>query len=268
MPKINTVIPMAGYGSRFEQAGYTFPKPLITVNGKPMIQLVIENMTLKPPYLVTPQKVDERYSDWVDDRDYPQQWDQQFIFITQKRHSLKYDLKDMLQFLAPGCIIHELDHVTDGAACTVLTIKEYIDNDTPLFMANSDQFVEWNYNDTVDRMWRSGDDGGMVVFDSVHPKNSFAKIDENGYVTEVAEKKVISNLATNGLYYWHRGHDFVKYAEQMIASNKRVNGEFYVAPVYQEAINDGKKFKTYTVRRHWPIGIPEDLRYFEEHYGV
>jgi dTDP-glucose pyrophosphorylase len=105
-------------------------------------------------------------------------------------------------------------------------------------------------------------DGGILTFESTHPKWSFAKTDENGFVTEVAEKKPISNLATCGIYYWKKGSDYVKFAEQMIKKNIRVNNEFYVCPVFNEAIADSKKIKTFSVKRMWGIGTPEDLNTF------
>ena len=105
-------------------------------------------------------------------------------------------------------------------------------------------------------------DGGIVTFKSTHPKWSFAKIDENNFVTEVAEKRPISTLATVGIYFWKHGKDYVKYAEQMIEKNIRVNNEFYVCPVFNEAIADGKKFKTYNINKMWGLGTPEDLDIF------
>jgi hypothetical protein len=107
-------------------------------------------------------------------------------------------------------------------------------------------------------------DGGIVSFKSTHPKWSYAKTDNNGFVLEVAEKKTISDIATVGIYYWKKGSDFVKYAEQMIDKNIRVNNEFYVCPVYNEAILDGLKFKTFDVPKMWGLGTPEDLDYYLE----
>ncbi len=198
--KLNVLIPMAGAGSRFEQAGYTFPKPLIEVNGKPMIQVVIENLNL----------------------------DANYIYVVQKSHREKYNLDTLLNLLTPGCKIVETNELTEGAACTALLSKKYIDSDAPLFFANSDQFVEWDSNEFMYKMQETNSDGGIVSFPATHPKWSFAKVDENGLVTEVAEKKPISNIATVGFYYWKHGSDFVKYAEQMIEKNVRVNNEFYV----------------------------------------
>ena len=236
--KMNILIPMAGRGSRFEQAGYTFPKPLIDVNGKPMIQVIAENLNV----------------------------DATFIYVVQKEHREKYNLDTLLKLITPNCKIVEVDTVTEGAACTTLLAKEYINNDEPLLMANSDQFVEWDSNEFMYKMIEQSVDGGIVTFKSTHPKWSFAKIDDSGYVTEVAEKNPISNIATVGIYYWKTGSDYVKYAEQMIEKNMRINNEFYVCPVFNEAIGDGKKIKTFDVPRMWGLGTPEDLVQFLKYY--
>ena len=104
------------------------------------------------------------------------------------------------------------------------------------------------------------------MFNDTDPKWSFAKLDEDNYIKEVAEKKPISNIATAGVYQWKKGSDYVKYAEQMIEKNIRVNNEFYVCPVLNEAIADGKKFKVFFVNRMWGLGTPEDLNYFLINY--
>jgi len=236
--KLNVLIPMAGAGSRFEAAGYTFPKPLIEVRKKPMIQVVVENLNIKA----------------------------NFIYVVQKSHREKYNLDVLLSLITPGCKIVETDGMTEGAACTALLAKEYINTDAPLFFANSDQFVEWDSNEFLYKMNETDADGGIVTFEATHPKWSFAKVDEHGLVTEVAEKKPISNIATVGYYYWKHGSDFVKYAEQMIKKDIRVNNEFYVAPVFNEAIADCKKIRTFNVSGMWGIGVPEDLQYFLENY--
>ena len=131
-------------------------------------------------------------------------------------------------------------------------------------MANSDQYVDWDSNEFLYSMQADGVDAGILTFESVHPKWSFAKVNNNGLVTEVAEKKPISNNATVGIYYWARGSDYVKYAERMIEKNRRVNNEFYVCPVFNEAIEDGKKIKIFPVKNMWGIGTPEDLQVFLE----
>ena len=233
---MNVLIPMAGAGSRFEKAGYTFPKPLIDVDGKPMIQTVVENINIQANY----------------------------IFIVQKSHYEKYNLETVLNNIAPDCKIVQVDGITEGAACTTLLAKEFIDNDEPLVMANSDQFVEWDSNEFMYSMIGDTIDGGILTFESTHPKWSYAKLDNDGFVSEVAEKNPISNIATVGIYYWRRGSDYVKYAEQMIDNNIRVNNEFYVCPVFNEAIGDNKKIKIYNIDKMWGLGTPEDLKYFIE----
>src|SRR5210317_1696234 len=236
--KLNVLIPMAGAGSRFQQAGYTFPKPLIDVEGKPMIQVVVENLGI----------------------------DANFIFVVQKEHREKYNLDTLLNLIAPNCKIVEVDGLTEGAACTALLAKEHIDNENPLFFANSDQFVEWDSTEFMYKMNETDADGGIVSFRATHPKWSFAKVDESGLVTEVAEKNPISDIATVGYYYWKKGSDFVKYAEDMIEKDIRVNNEFYVCPVFNQAIEDGKEIRTFDIPKMWGLGTPEDLKEYLENY--
>ena len=237
--KLNVLIPMAGAGSRFASAGFTFPKPLIEVNGKAMIQVVVENLNIEANY----------------------------IFIVQKEHYEKYHLKDMLDQIAPGCQIVQTDGVTNGAACTTLLAKKLINTDDPLVIANSDQFVEWNSNECMYAFSADTIDGGILTFKANHPKWSYAKLDVDGFVSEVAEKRVISDNATVGIYYWKHGSDYVKYAEQMIKKDIRTNSEFYVAPVFNEAIADKKRIRVKNVKNMYGLGTPEDLQYFLDNYG-
>jgi dTDP-glucose pyrophosphorylase/predicted HAD superfamily phosphohydrolase YqeG len=236
--KLNVLIPMAGAGSRFQTAGYTFPKPLIDVEGKPMIQVVVENLNI----------------------------DANYIYVVQKAHREQYNLDTLLNLITPGCKVVEVDTLTEGAACTALLAKEFIDSEAPLFFANSDQFVEWDSNEFFYKMNENDCDGGIPTFKATHPKWSFAKLDDDGFVTEVQEKNPISDLATIGFYYWKHGSDFVKYAEEMIEQDIRVNGEFYVCPVYNNAIKAGLKVRTFDVPKMWGLGTPEDLKYYLENY--
>jgi HAD superfamily hydrolase (TIGR01509 family) len=236
--KMNVLIPMAGAGSRFDSAGYTFPKPLIEVNGKPMIQVVIENLNIEANY----------------------------TFVVRKEHYEKYSLQYLLTLIAPNCNIIQVDSLTEGSACTTLLAKEFINNDYPLLLANSDQFMQWNSNESLYAFNADGIDAGILTFKATHPKWSYAKIGEDGFVSEVAEKKPISDNATVGVYYWNKGSNYVKYAEQMIEKNIRTNNEFYICPVFNEAIADGKKIRIKEIERMWGIGTPEDLNYFLEHY--
>ena len=230
------LIPMAGEGSRFSKEGYTFPKPLIDVNGKPMIQTVVENLDFNAEY----------------------------IFLVRGEHLQKYEgLEDALQRITNGkSTIVVVDQLTEGAACTALLAKEHIDNDEDLLIANSDQYIEYSPEnfETIKNM--TNVDAMVYAFEAVHPKWSFVKTNSRGIVTEVAEKKPISNIATCGIYWYRRGSDFVKYAERMIDKNIRVNNEFYIAPVYNELINEGKTLIPFYVHSMWGIGTPEDLRAF------
>ena len=242
--KMNILIPCAGAGSRFEKAGFTFPKPLINVRNKTMIQMVVDNLNISGRY----------------------------IFVVQKTHNEKYNLKTYFNTIAPGCEVVEVDGITEGAACTCLLAKELINNNEPLLIANSDQFIEWNSGDFMYQMVSSNVDGGILTFESNHPKWSYVKLDERGYVTELKEKSVISNHATVGVYYWSKGSDFVISAEEMIKKDLRVGanfngkGEFYVAPTYMEMISKGQKIKTYDIEKMWGTGTPEDLDYFISNY--
>ena len=232
--KMNVLIPMAGAGKRFFDAGYVFPKPLIEVDNKPMIQWVIESLNLQANY----------------------------IFIIQKEHQEKYNIKSVLKILQPECKIIELDHLTEGAACTTLLAKKYINNSDPLIIANSDQYINWNSSKALYDFNSKNLDGAILTFEAIHPKWSYAKCNEEGFVTEVAEKKVISKNATVGVYYWKHGSDYVKSAEEMIEKNIRVNNEFYVCPVYNEFLAKNKKVKIHNVDKMWGLGTPEDLNNF------
>ena len=236
------IVPMAGRGSRFSSAGFTVPKPLIPVGGKPMIQWVIEN--------VRPAQA------------------HRFTFICLREHLETYpEVPATLRALCPGCHIVTVDAVTQGAACTVLLAKEIIDNDDPLMIANADQVVELPIDSYLAEMDRSGADGLIMTFDADHPKWSYCRLSDSMEVTEVVEKKVVSNEATVGIYNFRRGKDFVRAAERMIALNLRSNGEFYVAPAYNLLIEESRKIVIARTGREYEgmygLGVPEDLAFFQ-----
>lgn len=240
---MNIVIPAAGRGIRFEQAGYLWPKPLIplyALNGRTMIQAVTESVGIKAHY----------------------------IYIIQERHDQEYNFSAVLKTIDPGCSIIKINEVTEGAAVTVLKARDLIDNNEDLMVVNSDQIVEWDSHKFFEQMNHDQADGGILTFDSNHPRWSFAEIDSDGYVQRVAEKKPLpGNHATCGLYWFRKGGEFVKYADQMITKNIRVNSEFYLCPVYNQFVEDGKQIKTFDVKKMWGIGDPQGLQYFEEHYN-
>jgi beta-phosphoglucomutase-like phosphatase (HAD superfamily) len=232
--RINVLIPMAGEGSRFKAAGYTMPKPLIDVKGKSMIQVVSENIDI----------------------------DANYIFVAQKNDIDKYDIDQHLALFCKNFTLVEQDGKLDGAAKSCLLAEPIIDNDLPLLIANSDQYVEWDARVVVDDFIKSGIDGSILTFTSTDTKWSYAKTNENGTVSAVAEKNVISSDATCGIYYWKHGSDFVKYARKMIEKNIKTNNEFYVCPIYNEAIADEKIITIHKVNNMYGLGTPEDLSLF------
>ena len=188
--------------------------------------------------------------------------DANYIFLVRKEHEKKYNIVSLLKVLAPSCKVVIVKKLTEGAACTTLLAKKFINNNSPLIIANSDQYIEWNSSKTMYKFISKKIDGGILTFDSLHPKWSYAKTNREGIVTEVAEKKVISNNATVGIYFWKKGSDYVTFAEKMIKKNIRVKNEFYVCPVFNEAIKENKKIVIENVSQMWGLGTPEDLEIF------
>lgn len=244
MNTINIVIPMAGAGSRFARAGYALPKPFIDVLGKPMICHVLENLNMP---------------------------NARFILLARKEH---YDDQRetvgwiKARYPAEFVLIEKL---TEGAACTVLHAHRLINSDAPLLIANSDQIVDMDIADFISDSDRRGLDGSVLCFEDSDPKWSYAKLDENGLITLIREKETISDHATVGIYYFHKGRDFVENAIDMLVRNERVNNEFYVAPVYNYAIGQGGRFGIYSIDKNQMhgTGTPEDLdKYVEIKRGI
>lgn len=237
---LNIVLPIAGRGSRFAVAGYSQPKPLIPVHGLPMIAAVVRNVRPSCGH--------------------------RFIFVALAEHLEHAGMREALTLASPGCEIVPVDRVTEGAACTVLLARQFIDSGDPLMLANSDQWVDVNIDDYLASMERQRADGLIMTMRADDPKWSFVGLGQGRCVTRVVEKEVISNEATVGIYNFRRGCDFVRGAESMIARNLRVNNEFYVAPVYNELIEEGARIGVYNVGREgagmYGLGIPSDLESF------
>ncbi|MDB6112755.1 MAG: Nucleotidyl transferase [Pedosphaera sp.] len=241
MKTLQIVIPMAGRGSRFANAGYTTPKPLIPVGGRPMIQWVIDN--------IRPHRA------------------HRFIFLCLAEHLQAYpEVPAELRRLCPGCEIVPVSAVTEGAACTVLLARQWINSSDPLMIANSDQLVELDINDYLAALDADGVSGLIMTFWSDHPKWSYCRMRPDGSVNDVVEKQVVSNEATVGIYNFREGRDYVRAADAMIAANLRVNNEFYVAPTYNQLIAEGSKILTLKTGRElngmYGVGTPEDLKLF------
>lgn len=232
---MKVIVPMAGAGSRFVIAGYDKPKPMVDVLGAPMIQRVVESVGLQ---------------------DHPH------TFIVQRQHLLDCpSLEELLISLAEDVSIVQIDGLTEGAAETCLACSHLINEDVPVLIVNSDQIMEWDALDFVEHV--SGEmDGCIVTFHSDNPAYSYAALDEAGRVTWTAEKEVISEWATVGLYYWSKGRDFVRAARDMIDKDIRFKNEYYVCPVYNENIGWGQEITTYSRGRFHLVGTPEELNIY------
>ena len=240
---LTIVVPLAGRGSRFSEAGFADPKPLINVCGQPMIKLVIDNIRPSQAH--------------------------RFVFVCQRQHLVSYGLAAALEGWAPGCVVVALDGVTEGAACTVLAAREHI-GPGPLMIANSDQYVDIDINIYL-AAFVPGSDGLIMTMYADDPKWSYAETDTSGAVTRVVEKQVISQDATVGIYNFASGDLFLQAADAMIANNRRVNGEFYVAPVYEELISAGRRVTAYNIgevsESMFGLGTPADLATFLNLWG-
>ena len=238
---LNIAIPMAGRGQRFADAGYELPKPLISIHGQPMIHVVLDNLTPT--------------------------CDHRFIFLILREHAEQYEVDKKLLQWAPGSVVVYVDEVTQGAACTVLLAREFIENDDPLMIANCDQYIDTDIDAYIASM---GDaDGLIMTMWADDPKWSFVRRNSQGRVVQVVEKQVVSNEATVGIYNFRRGSDFVKSVEAMMAADLRVNNEFYVAPAYDQMIQNGARIECFDIGRIGAgmhgIGVPTDLTAFTEH---
>jgi len=236
---INIVIPMAGLGSRFSNAGYDHPKPFIDVLGKPMIQRVLDNLYCT---------------------------DANYIFILREEHAINYS--DVLDSIAKKCsaTFVYVNQLTEGAACTVLFSRHLINNDIPLLIANSDQIVDISIACFIEDALTRQLDGSILTFEDNDPKWSYAKLDALNLVTEVQEKKVISKYATVGVYFYSKGRFFVNSAIDMIVHNDRVSNEFYVCPAYNYLIKQGGKIGIYNIQKNQMhgTGTPDDLNKYIE----
>lgn len=234
---IRIVMPMAGEGKRFAERGYTFPKPLVEIHGKPMVEIVVNNVRPREAH--------------------------QFVFICREDHLRRFALSEVLELIAPDAKTVMLRDPTSGALCTILLAAEHLDNEDELLIVNADQYIEATIDEFLDAARRGAWDGYIMTFPSTHPKWSYAKV-EGDQVVAVAEKRPISHHATVGIYYFKRGKDFVAAAERMLMKHATVSGEFYVCPVYNELVLMGKRIGIYPILREQmhSLGTPEDVEQF------
>jgi NDP-sugar pyrophosphorylase family protein len=240
---MNIVIPMAGRGSRFldekdKNPEYGKPKPLINIAGKTMIEWALAS--------------------------YPLTNEDQLIFLVLKEHIDEHRIdENLMKIFGQSIKIIVVDKVTEGAACTALLAKAHINNDTPLLITDSDHYIDGRIH-FKEIVKHKEIDGMIPVFYANNSKWSYAAVDEDNYVQEVAEKVQISRTANIGAYYFSKGRDFVWAAEEMIEEDDRTNGEFYLAPTYNYLIRRGKKIRLSRPRFVHGLGTPKDVEKFLE----
>lgn len=212
---INILIPLAGSNQFFNEIEYPYPKPLIEINNKTMIEHVIENF----------DSIKE---------------EKQFIFIVNNEDCKKYHLDNVLNLLTDSrCKIIKIDNQTKGAACSAMMAIGYINNDDKLIIANSDQLFDDNLGNIISEF--KDIDGGVITFNSIHPRWSYARIDENNNIVETAEKRPLSKNAIAGLFYFRMGKDFISSAMSMIQKDASVNDLYYISPTLNEMVLQNKK---------------------------
>lgn len=245
----NFVIPMAGRGKRFQDAGYKIPKYMIEVCGRTMLEWSLRGLPLDMA--------------------------RKLIFVCLTEHQKKYNISKFIKkiiatnypFLKKRYSIILLNKVTRGQVETVLAAKKYINNDNPLVIYNIDTYFESSrLRQRLISSGRQGIDGILGVFRDKNPKWSFVKLGSNGFVLKTTEKEPISDMASTGLYIFTRGRDFIEAAEYMIKNNLTTKNEFYVAPLYNILIKWGRRFIVDFAEKFWCLGTPEDLDNFLKNY--
>ena len=238
---VNILIPMAGLGSRFKNAGFKNIKPMIKLCDKTFIQWSVESLGISG----------------------------RFIFVVLEEH---YELvEEHLKDIQPECLIYKVPKLTDGASQTCLAAKDTIDNDTPLIVTNSDQIFEWDSEAYLQYLKDYDPDANVITVKSNNDKFSYIKIDQNGYATKLAEKEVISDNALVGIHYWKHGKDFVRSAESLIHNNIRANNEYYVSLTYNILIEEGLNVTMYELKdtdKYLSIGTPEQVYEYLDYKGL
>jgi len=240
---MNILIPMAGRGTRTMDLSQ-LPKPLIEIKGKPMIQWSVETLNIPGKY----------------------------IFITRKYENEEWNkrLNQILNSITNNPFIIEINHVTEGPACSALMAKSFINNEIPLIITNSDQILKWDSSKFLDAIAKEDHDGLVTTWDKISITESFIELDKNGYGIRLKEKEIISNYPLNGIHFWKKGTYFVNSAEEMIKQNRKsANGEFYISESYNILIEQGYLIKNYEMGKgeHIPIGITSDIKKYLNENG-
>jgi len=235
---MNIVVPMAGRGSRFADAGIETPKPLIDVAGEPMLTWALKSLAGIEA--------------------------SQMIFIILREHDQTYGLSSLLREHYPEAEIVLLPDVTEGQLATVLAARDLIDSDEDVLIANCDTYIVSDLAQAIQQ--RPPEIAGIIsVADMPGDRWSFVRTDAQGRAVEVAEKVRISPHASTGFYYFSSGKQLVTVGSEMIERGEKTRGEYYVIPVYQKYIERGWRVTIAPVREMWDMGTPEALAAFKKH---
>ena len=234
--KPNILVPMAGLGSRFIKEGFKVPKQLINIKDKHLIDISLDCLDYEGCNL---------------------------IFVVRDETVYNFHMDDLLRKKFGDDIkVVVLDKLTDGSVCSCLYAEEYIDNDAPLIIHTLDIEFRPVFNPHI--MNNLNGDGLLLTFKSNSSNYSYAKVDRNGFVTQTAEKKAISSDACVGIYGFKKGSDFCKYAREMIKRDLRTKNEFYISPLYNLLIEDGKKIRTEMVDKMHVFGTPDEFHFYKD----
>jgi NDP-sugar pyrophosphorylase family protein len=208
---------MAAEADLFPRSEFHFPKPLVEIEGRPMIEHVVNNI-----------------------RDFDPE--AEFIFVVRKADCDEFSLDATLRLATDDrCKVVKLANPTMGSACTALMAIEHIDDDRPLVVCNADQVIEADISAINRRFVSSGFDAAVVTFPSVHPRWSFVKLDREDLVAEAAEKRVLSRRAIAGYYFFKTGRSFVASAQQSIRNGPGVGGKHFISPTLNAVVLAGGK---------------------------
>jgi dTDP-glucose pyrophosphorylase len=243
---MNILLLMSGSSDVFQEAGYTYPKNLVEIDGLPLVQRVLESLSSL------------------------HQFDGRFIYLIRQEENRQHHTGSVIRLLDPDAVVQEVRGSTAGAACTALLAIEHINNDKPLVIINGDQIIETNLVTTLSDFQYRELDGGIVVFEAVHPRWSYVRCNSEGLVVEAAEKRPISKLATAGFYYFARGKDFVNATFEMIKKNDQVSGKFYVCPAYNQMLLKQAKIGIQKIPReaYHSLATPQGVLAYEDHLRI
>lgn len=234
-------MPMAGRGSRFASAGFTTPKPLIEVDGQPMF--------LKALSSIEAIAATKRYT-----------------VVIRKEHEERYALKTLLKQALPEVNVVTTDEEPVGAATDALRSQVHLKPDEGVVIMDCDLwFRSTSYNKMVEDSLSGASDigGGVLTFEADNPRYSYAKYDADNIVTETAEKRVISNRAMTGAYYFATANEFVDSAKTLLARPLSENmPEYYISHLYNILIEAGKKIQAAQVDEFASFGTPEELAHY------